>query len=194
MITASPARQRGKGRRTLEVDEQLRALEVPRRDPDVVLGPRVVELCETPVDQAELRAREARVSWRGLEGGTRRVLRPAPRHGRQGTRQTHLALLVVDHDIVGLDVAVHDAARVAKVEGLEELKDVVPHVKVGQARVQDLEVRVVDVLEHERGCFALRGGRGERIDGGQFSRRGAERTGQSDRADGPAGPARRRGG
>lgn len=107
---------------------------------------------------------------------------------------THLALLVVNHDIVGLDVAVHDAARVAKVEGLEELKDVVPHVKVGQARVQDLKVRVFDVLEHERGCFALRAGRGERIDGGQFSRRGAERTGQSDRADGPAGPARRRGG
>ena len=71
--------------------------------------------------------------------------------------ETHLALLVVDHDVVRLDVAVHDAARVAEVERLEELVDVVPHVVVGQARVQDLEVGVVDVLEHERGRFALRG-------------------------------------
>ncbi len=34
--------------------ERLLTLEVPRRDTDVVLLPRVVELCETPVDQAQL--------------------------------------------------------------------------------------------------------------------------------------------
>lgn len=42
--------------RTLEVDEELGALEVAGRDAHVVLGPRVVELGEAPVDEAQLRA------------------------------------------------------------------------------------------------------------------------------------------
>ena len=107
-------------RLTLKVDEEFWALEVPRRDPDVVLCPGVVKLCESPIDQAEF------------------------------------ALLVVDHDVVRFHVAVHDAARVAEVEGLEEFKDVVPDVVVGQARVEDFEIRIVDVFKHQTRRLALR--------------------------------------
>jgi hypothetical protein len=59
---------------------------------------------------------------------------------------------VINHDVVWLDVAVHDPVLVTKVEGFQELKQVVPHVHVGKRREHDLEVDVVDVLEDERGC------------------------------------------
>ena len=40
-------------------------------------------------------------------------------------------------------------APYAQATHLEELEDVVPHVKVGEARVEDLEVEVVDVFGDE---------------------------------------------
>ena len=56
----------------------------------------------------------------------------------------------VDHHVVRFHVPVHHPARVAKVEGEQELVHVVAHVGVGEGRVEDLEVGGVDVLEHER--------------------------------------------
>ena len=70
-------------------------------------------------------------------------LREAP------VNKAQLPLLVVDHHIVRLHVAVHDPIRVTVVQGLEKLVDVVPNVEVRQRGVQQLEVRVVDVLEDE---------------------------------------------
>mmetsp|Transcript_12929 Transcript_12929/g.36903 ORF Transcript_12929/g.36903 Transcript_12929/m.36903 type:complete len:382 (-) Transcript_12929:17-1162(-) len=104
----------------LQIDEELRAFEVTRGNADVVLSAGVVELRQTPVDEAEL------------------------------------PLLVVDHDVVGLHVAVHDAVGVAIIQRLEQLEDVVPDVVVRQGGVQDLEVGVVHVLEDEGGGLALR--------------------------------------
>ena len=50
---------------------------------------------------------------------------------------------MVDHDVVRLDVAVHDASGMTKVEGLEQLENVVPHVVVGKLWVQDFKVSAV---------------------------------------------------
>ena len=55
-----------------------------------------------------------------------------------------------------LHVAVHDALRVAIVEGVEERENVVPHVEVGELGVELAEAHVLDVLENEGRGLALR--------------------------------------
>lgn len=56
---------------------------------------------------------------------------------------------MIDHNVVRLDIAVHDALAVAVIEGLEQLKNVVPHVDVVELGVQASEVRVVDKFEDQ---------------------------------------------
>ena len=60
--------------------------------------------------------------------------------GEAPVDQSELALLVVDHHVVRLDVAVHDPSRVAEVESFEQLEDVEPDVVVAKFGVQDFEV------------------------------------------------------
>jgi len=123
----------------LEVDEQLRALEVAGGDADVVLGTWVVELGQTPVDEAELRERLARQDSERKSDGTACLL-----------------VLMVDHNVVRLDVAMHDALAVAVVESLEQLEDVVADIDVVELGIEGAEVGVIDVFEDERGSLALR--------------------------------------
>ncbi len=85
----------------MEVDEQLRTLEIPRCDTDIVFGALVIEFGQTPVNQTQ------------LEHMSERTLM---RHQRD---RTNLALLVVNHDIVRLHIAVHDALAVAEVQSLQ---------------------------------------------------------------------------
>lgn len=56
---------------------------------------------------------------------------------------THLALFVVNHDIVRLDVPVHDALGMAKVERFEQLKDIVSDVVVGEFGVERFEFGIL---------------------------------------------------
>ena len=62
---------------------------------------------------------------------------------------------MIDHDVVRLDITVHDAFAVAEVKGLEQLEDVVPYVVVLELGVEAPEVGVVDVFEYQRRCLAL---------------------------------------
>ncbi|GBE58785.1 NAD-specific glutamate dehydrogenase, putative [Babesia ovata] len=63
---------------------------------------------------------------------------------------------MVYHDIVRLHVPVHDALAVRVVDCLEELVHVILDVGESQHRVQDLEIRVVDIFEYQRRRPALR--------------------------------------
>lgn len=71
----------------------------------------------------------------------------------------HLPLLMVDHNVVRLDITVHDAFAVAVVEGLEQFKNVVSHVIVLELGVQTPKVGIVDIFKNQRRRFALFGGR-----------------------------------
>jgi hypothetical protein len=62
---------------------------------------------------------------------------------------------MIDHNVMGLDITVHNSFAVAEVQGLEQLEDVVSHVVVLELGVQTPEVSIVDVLEDQRRCFAL---------------------------------------
>lgn len=54
-----------------------------------------------------------------------------------------------------LDISVHNAFGMAKVEGFEEFEDVVPYIVVDEAWVQRPEVGVVDILEDQAGSLTL---------------------------------------
>lgn len=59
-----------------------------------------------------------------------------------------LPIFVVNHDVVWLDVPVHDAHAVTIVEGLKQFVQVEANVIVCQRLVKQFEVGVVDVLEN----------------------------------------------
>mmetsp|Transcript_2371 Transcript_2371/g.6553 ORF Transcript_2371/g.6553 Transcript_2371/m.6553 type:complete len:237 (+) Transcript_2371:263-973(+) len=76
--------------------------------------------------------------------------------GKSPVDQPQLTLLVVNHDVVRLDVSVHDTVRMAIIERLEEFEDVVSDVVVGEGGVEDFEVCVVDMFEDEGRRLRLR--------------------------------------
>ena len=62
---------------------------------------------------------------------------------------------MVDHDIMRFDVAMHDSPRMAEVERFEEFVDVVSYVVVGESRVENFKIGVVDIFEDDGGSFGL---------------------------------------
>jgi hypothetical protein len=42
------------------------------------------------------------------------------------------------------------------IQRLEQLKNIIPNVKVGQRGIQNLEIRIIHMLKNERGSLALR--------------------------------------
>ena len=70
--------------------------------------------------------------------------------------ETQFTLLVINHHIVRLHIAVHDAHGVTILESLQQLVNVVPDVVIRQRGIQRLEVKVVDVLEDQAWSFGDR--------------------------------------
>ena len=62
---------------------------------------------------------------------------------------------MIDHNVMRLHIAVHNALAVTEIEGLKELEDVVADVKVVEPGVQSAELGVVDVFEDERRSLTL---------------------------------------
>jgi hypothetical protein len=61
------------------------------------------------------------------------------------TLDTYLLLLVVDHDVMRLDVSMHDSLGVAEIKCFEEFKDVVTNVKVCEFGIEGFELGVLVV-------------------------------------------------
>lgn len=72
--------------------------------------------------------------------------------GKAPIDQTKLAIFVVNHNVMWLDVAMHDPHTMAVVQRFEQLVQIESYVVVGQRLIQLLEVCIVDVLEDERRC------------------------------------------
>ena len=70
--------------------------------------------------------------------------------------KSELAISMIDHDIVGLHVTMHNAFWVAIVEGFEDFEHVVPNVVVSEALVQLAEVCITCVYKFSdnRGSFS----------------------------------------
>jgi hypothetical protein len=62
---------------------------------------------------------------------------------------------MVNHNVVGLDVSMHNTLAVAEVQRLQQLKNVVANIVIRKAGVQSPEIGVVDSLENQTGGFAL---------------------------------------
>lgn len=62
---------------------------------------------------------------------------------------------MIDHNVVRLDITMHNSLAVAEVQGLEKLENVESHIEVVELGVETAEVCVVDVLEDEGRRFAL---------------------------------------
>lgn len=62
---------------------------------------------------------------------------------------------MVNHDIVGFDISMHDSFAMAKVQGLEQLVDVEANIIIDKTGVQGSEVCVVDVFEYQTGGLGL---------------------------------------
>ena len=67
--------------------------------------------------------------------------------GQTPIDEAQLAVGVVDHDVVGLHIAVHDALRVAVVKGFQDFEHVVADVEIVEALVEFTEVSIAGIDE-----------------------------------------------
>ena len=62
---------------------------------------------------------------------------------------------MVNHNIVGLHISMHDSLAVTKVQRLQKLINIITHVIVGETGVEHAKIRVVHVFENQARRFAL---------------------------------------
>ena len=70
--------------------------------------------------------------------------------------ESKLFVIMINHDVVWLDISVHDASAVTEVECLEHLVDVVSNVIVSEALVEcpEVDITSVNVLHDESWCLS----------------------------------------
>ena len=61
--------------------------------------------------------------------------------------ETKFPVSVVDHDVVGLDITMHDTLGVTEVEGLQDLEHVVADVEVVEALIKLAEISIAGIDE-----------------------------------------------
>ena len=67
--------------------------------------------------------------------------------GQTPINESKFTIFVIDHNIVGLHVSMHNAHTVTIVEGFQQLVKVEANVVIGQCLVQQFEIGIVDVFK-----------------------------------------------
>lgn len=68
---------------------------------------------------------------------------------------TNLALLMVNHNVVRLHVAVHDALAVTEVQRLQQLVDVEANIVIGESGIKCAEIGIVHGFKDQTWGLAL---------------------------------------
>lgn len=70
-------------------------------------------------------------------------------------REVNLSFLVINHDVVRLDITMHDAFAVAEVQRFQQFVNIIPDIVVDKTRIKCPKVGVVHILEHKARRLAL---------------------------------------
>jgi hypothetical protein len=62
---------------------------------------------------------------------------------------------VINHNIMRLNIAMHNPLAMAEVQCLQQFEDIVPYVKVDEAGVERPKIGIIDEFEDETRRFAL---------------------------------------
>ena len=69
--------------------------------------------------------------------------------------EAELAVSVVNHDVMRLDIAVHDSLRMAVIKGLQDFEHVITNIKVVEALVKFAEVCITGINKFSDDCRCL---------------------------------------
>ena len=76
--------------------------------------------------------------------------------GKTPINEAELAVSVVNHDVMRLDIAVHDSLRMAVIKGLQDFEHVITNIKVVEALVKFAEVSITGINKLSDDCRCLR--------------------------------------
>ena len=62
--------------------------------------------------------------------------------------QPQLSFFMINHNVVGFYITMHNALAMAEIQCFQQLQEVVANIKVGESRIQDLEINVINMLEY----------------------------------------------
>jgi len=60
---------------------------------------------------------------------------------------------VIDHDVVGLDVSMHDPLRMGEVESFQEFEHVEAYIKVGEFGIEGFEFGVLGLCKRRTSAW-----------------------------------------
>lgn len=55
---------------------------------------------------------------------------------------------MIDHNVMRLDVSVHDSLAVAKVQSLQQLVNVEPNIEIVEFGIEAAKIDIVDIFEN----------------------------------------------
>lgn len=73
------------------------------------------------------------------------------KHGRH--KLAYLSFGMIDHNVVRLDISMHDTFTMTEIQSFEQLVDVKSHIIIDEAGVEGAKVCIVDILKDQAGVL-----------------------------------------